>query len=265
MGLVMIKLIATDLDGTLLDEDKNLPPDFLSLLDQLLKKGIHFVAASGRSSTSLRGQFGPYDTEITCICDNGACLMEKGVITQTSPLPREVIHRIIQACRAIPDISLVLAGAHNAHISPYTEEFAWELERYYPHHELHDDLEHVTEGIFKIAVCDMKGAAVNSYPVLKAEFGGSLSMAVSGDHWMDIMNQGVNKGSALQKLQKKLGITPEETMAFGDYYNDVEMLQQAAYSFVMENANPDLRPFGRYLAKSNREYGVAQAIRQYAL
>ena len=90
-------------------------------------------------------------------------------------------------------------------------------------------------------------------------------MAVSGDHWMDIMNQGVNKGSALQKLQKKLGITPEETMAFGDYYNDVEMLQQAAYSFVMENANPDLRPFGRYLAKSNREYGVAQAIRQYAL
>ena len=91
MGLVMIKLIATDLDGTLLDEDKNLPPDFLSLLDQLLRKGIHFVAASGRSSTSLRGQFGPYDTEITCICDNGACLMEKGVITPVSythlPLP----------------------------------------------------------------------------------------------------------------------------------------------------------------------------------
>lgn len=261
----MIKLIATDLDGTLLDEDKNLPPDFLFLLDRLLKKGIRFVAASGRSSTSLRGQFGPYDNQITCICDNGACLMENGAITQTSPLPKEAIHRIIQVCRGIPDIQLVLAGAHNAQISPYTEEFACELEKYYPQHQLHNHLERVNEGIFRVAVCDMAGAAGNSYPILKAEFGETFSMAVSGDHWMDIMNPGINKGAALESLQHKLGVTPEETMAFGDYYNDVEMLQRAKYSFVMENAHHDLRQYGNYLAKSNREYGVAHAIRQYAL
>ncbi|MCI9272659.1 MAG: HAD family phosphatase [Clostridiales bacterium] len=261
----MIKLIATDLDGTLLDEDKNLPPDFLPLLDLLLKRGICFVAASGRSSTSLRGQFGPYDNQITCICDNGACLMENGVITQTSPLPKETIHRIVQVCREIPDIQLVLAGAHNAHISPYTETFSWELEKYYPQHQLHSHLEQVGEGIFKVAVFDMAGAASNSYPILKAELGSQLSMAVSGDHWMDIMNPGINKGAALSSLQRKLGISYEETMAFGDFYNDVEMLQQAKYSFVMENANHDLRQYGNYIAKSNQEYGVVQAIRQYAL
>lgn len=261
----MIKLIASDLDGTLLDEDKNLPPDFLTLFPLLQQKGIRFVAASGRSSTSLRGQFSPYDNEVTCICDNGACLMENGVITEASPLPQDKIRRIIDACRGIPDISLVLAGAHNAHISPYTEEFAEELTRYYPHHELHHNLNRVTEGIFKIAVCDMAGSARNSYPALYALFGGELSMAVSGEHWMDIMNPGINKGAALRKLQQKLGVTQEETMAFGDFYNDVEMLQQAKYSFVMENANVELRKYGNYLAKSNREYGVTQAIRQYAL
>lgn len=261
----MIKLIASDLDGTLLDEDKQLPPGFLDLLPEFSKRGIRFVAASGRSCTSLRGQFAPYDHDVICICDNGASIMENNHIVESSPIAPSLIQRIIQECRNIPDISLVLAGAHNAHISPYTDKFAGELECYYAQHELHEDLTDVQEGIFKIAVCDMDGSANHSYPILNKIFGRELSLAVSGEHWMDIMNKGVNKGVALKKLQEKFGIAREETMAFGDFYNDVELLQQAKFSFVMENANPDMRQYGNYLAKSNREYGVYHAILQYAL
>ena len=72
-----------------------------------------------------------------------------------------------------------------------------------------------------------------------------------------------NKGYALEQIQKDENISFEETMVFGDFYNDIEMLQKAYYSFVMENANEDMKQYGNFIAKRNRENGVIQAINQY--
>lgn len=88
-------------------------------------------------------------------------------------------------------------------------------------------------------------------------------VVVSGELWVDINNKGVNKGYALEQIQKDENISFEETMVFGDFYNDIEMLQKAYYSFVMENANEDMKQYGNFIAKSNRENGVIQAINQY--
>ena len=90
-----------------------------------------------------------------------------------------------------------------------------------------------------------------------------LNIVVSGDVWLDAMNPTTNKGTALRFLQHLLGITPDETMAFGDFYNDIEMLKRSSYSFVMKNANDDMQRYGKYLAESNDHSGVTKAIRQY--
>ena len=79
------------------------------------------------------------------------------------------------------------------------------------------------------------------------------------------MNKNVNKGAALEKIQKDENISYEETMVFGDFYNDIEMLGKAKFSFVMENANEDMKQYGNYIAKSNRDYGVIKAIKEYVL
>ena len=79
------------------------------------------------------------------------------------------------------------------------------------------------------------------------------------------MNKNVNKGAALEKIQKDENISYEETMVFGDFYNDIEMLGKAKFSFVMENANEDMKQYGNYIAKSNRDYGVIKAIEEYVL
>ena len=79
------------------------------------------------------------------------------------------------------------------------------------------------------------------------------------------MNKKVNKGAALEKIQKDENISYEETMVFGDFYNDIEMLGKAKFSFVMENANEDMKQYGNYIAKSNRDYGVIKAIEEYVL
>ena len=87
-------------------------------------------------------------------------------------------------------------------------------------------------------------------------------VVVSSPHWMDIMSEGVNKGVALGQLQRELGVTPEQTVVFGDYLNDLEMLAAAPYSFAMANAHPDVIEVARFLAPANHEHGVVRVIEQ---
>ena len=93
----------------------------------------------------------------------------------------------------------------------------------------------------------------------------SADLQVSGFIWLDVMKKGVDKGKALQAFQKRYGISKEETMVFGDFYNDSQMLLQAKYSFVMENANEDMKPFGNFIAPSNDDDGVMRMIKKYVL
>lgn len=82
---------------------------------------------------------------------------------------------------------------------------------------------------------------------------------------MDVVSKGINKGVALEKIQRTMGVSMEETMAFGDFYNDVELLGRAHYSFVMENSNDDMRKYGNFMAASNNNLGVIRAIEDYVL
>ena len=123
----------------------------------------------------------------------------------------------------------------------------------------------IDDDIFKITLCDLSGASNNSNKVLNPLFGDEFMVVVAGEIWLDIMNKNVNKGAALEKIQNDENISYEETMVFGDFYNDIEMLGKAKFSFVMENANEDMKQYGNYIAKSNRDYGVIKAIEEYVL
>ena len=88
----------------------------------------------------------------------------------------------------------------------------------------------------------------------------SHQVTVSGAHWVDITSSTANKGQAIRHLQDRFDITPAQTMVFGDFLNDVEMMDAAEYSFAMDNAHPDLRRRARYVAPPNRENGVVRTI-----
>jgi hydroxymethylpyrimidine pyrophosphatase-like HAD family hydrolase len=83
---------------------------------------------------------------------------------------------------------------------------------------------------------------------------------VSGEHWVDVMNPATNKGAGIRSIQRALGITPAQTMVFGDFLNDLEMMDAADYSFAMHNAHPVLRERARYVAPPNTENGVVRTI-----
>jgi hydroxymethylpyrimidine pyrophosphatase-like HAD family hydrolase len=89
-----------------------------------------------------------------------------------------------------------------------------------------------------------------------------MQVIVSGEHWLDISHNNANKGYALNILQNQLGITKEETMVFGDYNNDLQMLALADFSFAMENAHKNVKKIAKFQTKSNNEQGVEIVLEQ---
>lgn len=259
----MIKLIATDMDGTLLTSEKKLPPDFDDTLDMLESKNVRFVIASGRSYSALKVTFPNHIDRMEFICDNGAYIMIGGRLDKVSIIPRETVTRIISECRKLDGVTPVLCAMNGTYFDSCIPGLYEEISRFYMNFSQVDDLLKVNDDVFKIAVCDAHNPINNSLPVLSGVFGGTLSLAASGPMWMDIMNRGINKGAALKEIQSRLGISYEETMAFGDYFNDSELLKNAFYSYAMANAHPDMFGIARYKADTNDNFGVTKVIRDF--
>ncbi len=262
----MIKLIASDLDGTLLDDKKRLPKDFFEVLDELNERGIHFAVSSGRTFGAVGHLFPEgYREKMDFICDNGACLLLGGKLKKVYALERGVFEALIAACEEIGDMRILVCAESGTYHLSYDSEFDAEVAKFYKNHIITTDLRSIDETIYKIAVCDRRGTMEHGKPALDGIFGDKLNVQASGEVWMDVMASGINKGAALTGLRETLGIAREETMAFGDYFNDVEMLNAAGWSFCMENGHEDVKKLCRYVAESNNNSGVTKAIRKYAL
>lgn len=262
----MVKLIATDMDGTLLDSEKNFPNDMNYVLEKLNEKNVRFIVASGRQYYNLAKQFENFDQEFIYISENGAMVLDNDEIIYFSEIDREKLFKPVEIARKIKGASIVLCGEKGAYTENSGELFNENVAMYYDRIELVDDvLDVVREGrdkICKIALFHDE----NSEKYLSHEFDeveDDFLICVSGELWMDFMNIGVNKGEAIKRIQEHYSVAYDETMAFGDYLNDYEMLQSCKYSYAMENAHPKLKEISNYQAKSNDENGVMEVIKDY--
>ena len=257
----MIKLIATDMDGTLLDENGHLPDGFTDILDRLRAKNIKLVVASGRPYYTLQTNFGPVGRYLSYICENGALVVDNNEIIYKNLMSNDIVQNIIKEAKTVKSNALVLCSPNCAYAENYSEEQLAEIKKYYTTLNIVDDLSKVDDDIIKITICNLEGID----HILNGKFKNDFNIVSTASIWIDIMNNGVNKGIALKSLMDTDNISKEETMVLGDYYNDIEMLQQAEYSFVMENAPEDMKQYGKYIAASNVEHGVLRAILEYAL
>lgn len=262
----MIKLIASDLDGTLLDDEKHLPSDFFEVFDELERRGIQFAVASGRTYSAVGHLFPEeYRSKITFICDNGGCVCKNGSPAHTSALDRKTYEELLTACAEIGGLKLIVCAESGVFHLGYSEEFCADVSRYYLRHSAVEDLYAVKGQVYKLTVRDDSGPISHGKPALDKIFGGRLNIQVSGDVWIDIMTSGVNKGGALAALQKSMGITRAETMAFGDYFNDVEMLQNAEYSVCPQNAHEEIKQLCKLICADCNHNGVTECIRKVVL
>jgi len=256
MDFSKVKLVVTDMDGTLLNSKSEVSDRFFDVYQQLKKHNIQFIAASGRQYFSIVDRFEKIKDEITIVAENGAFAMQGDEELFTTELPFEYISRTINILRTLNNVYIVLCGKSTAYIETKDEKFISMFKNYYSEYKLVDDLTEITDDtFFKIAAYHFDSSETHIYPAVK-HLESDLKVIVSGEHWLDISHNNANKGAALNILQNKLGVTKEETMVFGDYNNDLEMLALADFSYAMANAHPNVKNIANYSTKNNDEFGV---------
>ena len=261
MDLSRVKLVVSDMDGTLLNSNGEVSDLFFKLFNQLKNNNIHFCAASGRQYNSIIHKLAPIKEDIFVIAENGGIVKKQNTLLALNSLSAEKIKKIIPILRTIDNAHVVLCGKNEAFIESKNKKFIDLFQEYYHSYKIVTDLTKIadSEDFLKIAIYHFTSSEDFIYPNLK-EFEDELLIKISGKNWLDISDKKANKGNALKKVQRLLNITKEETLVFGDYHNDIEMLKEADFSFAMKNAHEDITKIANYTTESNDHFGVERIL-----
>lgn len=240
----MIQYIASDLDGTILHHPSDRPDqELFDLILKLKKKGIHFIAASGRQYANMYRLFGPIQDEISYIAENGSFCMHNQKVVCRGEISRELGYRIIDSVKDFPNAHLTLACDHVQYTDSKDSEFVSYLSNVLDYNiEVIDDLKKVKDPFLKFAICDMNGNEKIA-PIFQDMFSKDIKVVTSGNIWIDFIAPNANKGTALQKMCDYLGVSIKNGIAFGDQFNDLEMLQMAGTGYAMKTCAPGVEKY----------------------
>jgi len=243
----MIRFIASDLDGTLLQNGaQSLEPEVFDLIRKLQDKGILFAAASGRQYLNLRHLFAPLRSEMMFIAENGALVMYKDQLIHQTVLPRDLTIELMRDICAQENCEVVLSGQFTCYIMPsehkeFSDHMLYEVKNTVT---IVDDIFSVQEDYLKVSLYSNDYVSDKIAPYFRDKWSDYFSVAVSGKQWVDFTLG--NKGAAVRMVQDELKLERNEMMAFGDNFNDEYMLQAVKYGFAMENASDEVRGMAKY-------------------
>ncbi len=256
-----IKLIVSDLDGTLLDCHEQLPKNWSIVFQQCQEKGILFSAASGRQLLNMESSFPNDKDKMLFIAENGTCIKYNNEILYKSTLNQTKISNLIKNARTIKNCWAVYCADDRGYIDSKDSHLVEECNKYFSKLEIVDDLLDVKDECCKVAIYKTDGVEGDCLESFK-QYSDEFDITVSAHVWLTICNKNESKGNALKLFQEKFNISKEETMVFGDYLNDVSLMDCAYYSYAMENAHPELKKHARFIAPSNNEGGVMQVVEE---
>lgn len=254
-----VKLVVTDLDGTLLNSRKEVPAGFEDWVCD--HPGIKTVIASGRQYYNMYKLFPRAADRMLFIADNGGLVADKGEFIYTNTMKPEDVNVCVERFSVKDGHAVILCGEKSAymkHGSDYVEKNA---HMYYERLAFTDNLQSCMkeDKIIKMAVFIEDHSADTYYTGLE-DMPEGVNVVLSGDCWLDIANEEVSKGEALRFLQNRYHIDAGECMAFGDFLNDESMMRQCGESYAMSNAHPGLKKAAKYIAPSNEEAGVMKIL-----
>jgi hypothetical protein len=253
------------MDGTLLTDEKRLPEDLWDVVSELNKHGIMFCIASGRQLFTLHKIFEKCTNEILFLAENGTYVVKGDEVLHKNVIPNEDALQLIETGRNIEGANIILCCTNGAYVESNDEKFLETARSYYFKLDVVDDLTKVSDDILKVTMCDFNNSEKNSYTHFQ-KFREQFKVVVSGEIWLDVMNLSANKGTALKMMQEKLHISLEETAVFGDFLNDLEMLERGKYSFAMKNSHPQIIEAASFVTEfDNNESGVTATIKKIIL
>ncbi|MCC8047858.1 MAG: Cof-type HAD-IIB family hydrolase [Oscillospiraceae bacterium] len=255
----MVKLIACDIDGTLIRRrQREIDPAVFTEVERLMDAGVIFCAASGRQYSSLRELFAPVADRIYYICENGAVVIgpgSHGEIIASMPMPRKPA---VELCRDImrhDGYELMASGAYISYLCPKSPSFAALVQGYLDADAaVLADPDDIPEDILKVSAYNPDGIAPIARE-MSERWGEQFNVAVAGELWIDFTV--ADKGRAVSRICSALGIPLSEAAAFGDSYNDIPMLDCVGHPHIMSTAEREL--LDRYSVHCDR---VEDALRE---
>jgi Cof subfamily protein (haloacid dehalogenase superfamily) len=259
----IFRLAAIDLDGTLLRPDGTLSERSRAALDRARSAGIRVVLVTARGPRSVRVLDAELGLEGSAICSNGAITLDlaSGEVVRTQPLGTEIAARLVRELRSrLPGI-LFAAESEELALEPGFAAWEWEPPagtRYA------DGLELVAEPVAKLVVRHERHALEAIAEAARELAGSDAAVTIPGPWTVEISAAGVSKAAALAELCAELGVEAAEVVAFGDYPNDVPMLEWAGHAVAMANAHPDVVRVADEITASNADDGVARVLERLA-
>lgn len=257
-----IKLIASDMDGTLLDENGQVPPETFDLILALRERGVRFVASSGRRYDRLCDFFSPVKDRMDFVASNGAQVFADGVQIDREVYSHLAIRRLAKTVAMFPNMHLALFDRTKSYLLDDEDKFVREVDKDLPNVERIYELPSPQVSIIKASIfCDDGNVMDNAY-VLQRELGGLFTFAPSGSSYIDAMQPGISKASGIAQVMEYHGIDASEVMAFGDAMNDYEIIRFAGTGCAMANGRPALRAVADRVIGSNVEHAVQSEMRR---
>jgi len=236
-----IQLVASDIDGTLLlNGAKALDSEIFKLIRELHKKGILFMAASGREYTNLHNLFAPVADDIAFLCLNGCLTFYQNECISKEIMDTTIARKLITIIQNDPNAEVLVSGEKTCYITPKSKSYYEHLTTTVKNHvTVVDDLLNIPEPYTKISAY-FKDGVNDHYQNYVDMFNEKITVQIGGKCWLDCAPKGVNKSTGFLKLLAYLNIPTENTVMFGDNDNDKQILQTCGYPISMETAVPSI-------------------------
>ena len=261
-----MKLLATDMDGTFLRDDKSYSEEFNDLYKQMLKQGIQFVIASGNQYEALVCKFDDdIKDDLYYLCENGTKIVYQGKTLYKKALEKQDAQEVLDILKEDQECMLVVSGDKHAYISKSfadKKDFISLFMKNVQFVESYDDIE---DDILKFSIASFDDQMEQRIEKIQKQLKPHLKLVTTGNVWFDIFYKDVNKGTTLTHLLEILKIKPEEAGAFGDQMNDYEMLQVCNYGVAMKNACQELKASADNICESVENDGVYYEMERLGL
>ncbi|KRK65481.1 hydrolase, had superfamily, cof family [Companilactobacillus tucceti DSM 20183] len=260
----MIKLFATDMDGTFLRDDMTYDEGkFAEIHKKITSQNIKWVVASGNQYFQLKSFFKKYPDTIY-VAENGAYIRDLEKVYALHSFDNTSTNKIIDKLSKIPQLQILVCGAKNAYtLNSEPRDYIKNVKNYYHELSIVDNFKEIDDQILKFALTCPPSETENLVNLLKSELSGIAEPTSSGHGDIDIIQPGRNKAAGLAELGKKLNISLDEMCAFGDGGNDLEMLREVGLGVAMENAQDRVKKVSDKQTSDNQSQGVLNFISEF--
>lgn len=262
-----IKLIAVDLDGTLLNSEHQIPTSHLKALKTASERGIKVIIATGKTAYSADGVYAQLGFRTAGVFSQGLLIYDhRGELTYEGALPNAVSREIVRYSLQ-SDTPFVAYKHKEIHaLTPSTMD-----QLLVDFHEPPARYFGTPEKLFaqlpfqKILIHGERERLLAERPKLQTRFGDRCDLVFGNPVMLEFVPKGSSKGDGVSRLLAQLGIHPDEIIAFGDGENDLEMIKMAGVGVAMQNGIPELRHTADFVTTSNDDGGISHALHQFGI